>query len=535
MDDHRTSTSHETSPLLSSPSTATLGDQILIDDETNVSRAVLIKQELAWLVSSSIPLALSYFCQSSFAFVSMLNVGRLGVNELAAASLSVMIINFVVMMPCVGLACALETFCSTAFTASRDKTRVGFHMQRGLVAVTLQLVPTVLLFVYMDSILQSIGQTEEVATLCGEFLRVWLLGSWPLVAFECLKRFVQAQGIMQAGTWVMAAVAPIHFLMSHMLVWSDSIGIGFAGAPLATAITNWLLFLGLTAYIACSKAKEAWGGFTLDCLDGIWEFYRLAIPSAAMMSCSWSAFEMVTFGSSMFGPVSLAAQACIFSAMSLTYQTPAAIGSAAATRVGNSLGCGKQRRARFSAYISMCMGYAVGMTCSLMLFLNRYRWGYMYSDVEEVVTLCSELMPYFAAVQTYDGMNGLVAGILRALGKQSLGAILAFPSFWVLAVPIAFYLGMGPPHLEVIGLWLGLAVGVILYSLAQQCYILFYIDWRHEVKVCLDRLARSTKSLDPAQFTIAVCGDSDGGLYSTPVTRTNSNSNSSVDDYGALA
>ncbi|KAJ1960115.1 ethionine resistance protein [Dipsacomyces acuminosporus] len=483
----------EAAPLISShPSEATLTDQVLVDDELSISRTSLVKQELVWSLKSSIPLALSYLCQSSFTFVSMLSVGKLGVNELAAASLGVMIINFIVLMPCVGLACALETFCSTAFTASRDKTRVGFHMQRGLVAVTLQMIPTIMLFVFIDPLLLRLGQTKEVSELCGQFLRVWLLGSWPLAAFECLKRFVQAQGIMKASTYVMAVVAPIHFYNSYALVWSDSIGIGFAGAPLATAISSWLLFLGLVGYIACSKAREAWGGLTLSCLDGIWEFYRLAIPSAAMMACSWAAFELVTFGASMFGPVALAAQACIFSAMTLTYQIPASIGSAAATRIGNSLGQGKQRRARYASYISISLGYLVGMGSSLLLFLNRHRWGYIFTDDAEVAELCVQLIPYFAAVQTYDGMNGLVAGILRALGKQSLGAALAFPSFWIFAIPIAFYLGMGPPHLEVAGLWLGLAVGVILYSLTQQCYILFYVDWRHEIKVCLERLARST-------------------------------------------
>ncbi|KAJ2447869.1 ethionine resistance protein [Coemansia sp. RSA 2424] len=514
----------ETAPLLVSyPSETTLSDVPLVDDELGVSRWTLMRQEAWWLLTSSLPLSLSYLCQSSFTFVSMLSVGKLGVNELAAASLAVMLINFIVLMPCVGLACALETFCSSAFTASRDKTRVGFHMQRGLVAVTIQLLPTVLLFGFIDTLLQKMGQEPEVAALCGQFLRVWLIGSWPLVAFECLKRFVQAQGIMQASTWVMAIVAPLHMFNSYALVWSPTFGLGFIGAPLATAISSWLMFFLLVAYIAFSKARAAWGGFSLDCLDGIWEFYRLAIPSAAMMACSWAAFELVTFGSSMFGSVTLAAQACIFTAMSLTYQTPAAIGSAAAARVGNSLGQGKQRRARYASYVAIAMGYIVGMACSLLLFTNRRRWGYIFSDDAEVVAVCGTLMPYFAAVQTYDGMNGLVAGIMRALGRQSLGALMAFPSFWILAIPIGFYLGMGPMDLKVVGLWLGLAVGVIVYSLSQQCYILFCVDWRHEVKVCLDRLARcSHPKVEEIRERLMASSRS-------------SSSNSFGDGYGSLA
>ncbi|KAJ1985992.1 ethionine resistance protein, partial [Coemansia spiralis] len=308
----------ETAPLIASyPSDTTLTDalrtqvpQPLLNDEVEVTRPHLIVQEAKWLVSSSIPLILSYLCQSSFTFVSMLSVGKLGVSELAAASLAVMLINFIVLMPCIGMACALETFCSSAFTASSDRTRVGFHLQRGLIVVTIQLIPTVLGFVFIDRLLVLMGQTEEVAELCAQFLRIWLFGSWPQVAFECLKRFVQAQGIMQASTWVMAVVAPLHLINTYALVWSPTFGIGFVGAPWAIVISNWVQFIGLLLYIALSRAREAWGGFTLlECLNGIYEFYKLAIPSAAMMACSWAAFELVTFGSSAFGPVALAAQA----------------------------------------------------------------------------------------------------------------------------------------------------------------------------------------------------------------------------------
>ncbi|KAJ1795768.1 ethionine resistance protein [Coemansia sp. RSA 2399] len=492
----------ETAPLIvSHASQTTLTDtspDMALNDEVEVTRRDLIVQEATWLATSSFPLILSYLCQSSFTFASMLSVGKLGVNELAAASLAVMLVNVIVLMPSIGLACALETFCSAAFTASPDKTRVGFHLQRGLIAVTIQLVPTIVGVAFADRLLVLTGQTEEVAALCAQFLRIWMLGSWPQLAFECLKRFVQAQGIMQASTWVMVVVAPLHFVTSYLLVWSPALGIGFAGAPWAIVISNWMQFAGLVAIIALGKARQAWGGFALrECLDGMAEFYKLALPSAAMLGCSWVAFELVTFGASAFGPVALAAQACMFTAMNLAYQAPSAIGAATSARIGNSLGQGKQRRARYAAYTAIAFGYATGMAFSAALFVNRHRWGFIFSNDAEVVTLCAALMPYFAAVQTYDGMNGLVAGIMRALGKQGVGALMAFPSFWVLAIPLGFFLAFGPPHMEISGLWLGLVLGVIAYSLAQQCYILFCVDWRHEVKVCLDRLVRASPSSLP--------------------------------------
>ncbi|KAJ1719955.1 ethionine resistance protein [Coemansia erecta] len=502
----------ETAPLLTSyPSETTLAEScqdIPFDDELSISRASIIKQEALWVFSSSIPLSLAFFCQTSFNFFSLLTAGRLGVNELAAASLSVMLSNVVVCMPGIGLASALESFCSAAYTASSDKTRVGFHAQRGLFAVTFQLIPSAILFYFIDNILLLLGQTPEVSDLCGRFLRIWILGSWPLLAFECLKRFVQAQGIMQAGTWVTAVVAPIHVLNSYLLVWSSFMGLGFIGAPVAMVISNWLLFFGIVGYILFSKARHAWGRFSFECLNGIGEYYRLAIPSAAMMALSWLAFETITIGAAAFGPVALAAQACIFSTMALTYTTPASVGSAAATRIGNALGQGKQRRARYTSYVSLVMGYVIGMVFSLVLFAYRESWGYIFTDDPEVVAMCAQLMPYFAATMTYDGMNGLVAGIMRALGRQGLGAAFAFPSFWLLAIPTAFYLGMGPPGLESVGLFLGLAVGVTVYSLAQQCYIIFYVDWRQEVKICLSRLARSSRPKLPVESPISAAASS---------------------------
>ncbi|KAJ2726238.1 ethionine resistance protein [Coemansia sp. Benny D115] len=255
------------------------------------------------------------------------------------------------------------------------------------------------------------------------------------------------------------------------------------------------------------KAREAWGRFSFDCIHGITEFYRYAIPGAIMMASSWAAYETVTFAASLFGSVSLAAQSCLFNLMCLTFQIPAAIGASAATRIGNSLGECKQRRARISSGIAIAMGYGFGICCSTLLFVYRDYIGYIYSNDPGVAEMCSTLMPFLAAVQTYDGLNGLVDSLMRALGKQNISAALSIPAFYFIGLPLGFYLGMGPMKLETVGLWVGLALGVILYSLSQQIYVLFYVDWRYEVKVCLERLNRAAPSSSAPASSSPSSGD----------------------------
>ncbi|KAJ1813265.1 ethionine resistance protein, partial [Coemansia sp. RSA 2599] len=417
---------------------------IALKEESSISTAAMAKQEARWLVKSSIPLTFSYLVQLLYGTFSLLNIGRRGVTELAAASLGLMLANFLIYMPGYGLACALESFCGAAFTASTDKTRVGMHAQRGLVAITLMLVPILFILYYIEDILLDFGQSPEMAELSSRFLRIWYIGCWPLLAFESLKRFLQAMDIMQASAWITLIVAPFHIIISYLLVWSPTVGVGFIGMPIGIAISNWMLFIGIAGYIAFSKARHAWGTLSLKCMDGISEYYRIAIPGAFMMALSWAAMELTTLGAATYGPVAVAAQACIFTSTFLTYQFASAIGSAAAARIGHCLGEGRHRRARITSNVSMALNYAIYTGLALLLIYYRDTWGYIYSDDDEVIAMCARLASCFAFTIFFDGLNGHAAGIMRALGRQKLGSMLAFPSYWIIGMPFGVFLAKGP-------------------------------------------------------------------------------------------
>ncbi|KAJ1997272.1 ethionine resistance protein, partial [Coemansia thaxteri] len=136
---------NESTPLLQNTASIEFGDALAsFGSATTVSNnfidndlaptSDMAKQEAALLVRSSIPLALSSLLQFSFQFVNILSLGHLGATELAAAALANMTLLLLISAPSVGLASALDTFCATAFTGSPDKTLVGFHLQRGLIA-----------------------------------------------------------------------------------------------------------------------------------------------------------------------------------------------------------------------------------------------------------------------------------------------------------------------------------------------------------------------------------------------------------------
>ncbi|KAJ2850694.1 ethionine resistance protein [Coemansia erecta] len=300
--------------------------------------------------------------------------------------------------------------------------------------------------------------------------------------------------IMQASTWVTVIVAPFHIIISYLLVWSPTFGVGFIGMPLGMTISNWMLFIGIGGYITLSRARHAWGGFSFECMNGISEYYCIAIPSALMMTLSWAAVETTTLGAAMYGPVAVAAQACAFSLTFLTYQFSSAIGSTVAARIGHCLGERRHRRARIASNMSLILNYVIYICLALLLIYYRNAWGYIYSNDEEVIAMCAKLAPCLAFAMLFDGLNGQAAGVMRSLGRQRLGSMLAFPSYWIISMPFGVFLAKGPLGLDSLGLFVGLTTGMGIFALSQECFMLFFVDWKKEVKICLDRLARSTRA-----------------------------------------
>ncbi|KAJ2707452.1 ethionine resistance protein [Coemansia sp. IMI 203386] len=453
---------------------------------------IVAREEFRWLASSSIPIVATYFLQFSLGFANFVAIGNLGAKELAATSLAYMVSGVFALAPALGFASAMDTFCSSAYTASADKTLVGLHFQRGIVAVVLHLIPTTIVFLNMEWLMLLLGQDPEIAALCGQYMRIFLPGVLPWALYECTKRFLQAQGIMRASTIVILVAAPIHWINCYFLILSPTTGLGYAGAPLNLTITFWLMFLGIWAYaMCCPQARLAWGGWSWQCVRGLGSFYHLAIPAVITTCGEWWAFESLSLLASFFGASQLAAQAIIINIVSLSGQIPNAMGFTSTPRIGNLLGAGLARQARISSHVITVMTIVVGMATTLSFVIWRQWWGQIYSNDPEVVRIVVDLMPVAGIFLTCNGLNQVFAAILRGLGRQKMGAYIIVPSFNLIGLPLAVYLAYGPLHMEVTGLWWGTCVGTVVSAVAQLFAIIYWTDWEHEVGRCIRRLVES--------------------------------------------
>jgi MATE family multidrug resistance protein len=127
----------------------------------------------------------------------------------------------------------------------------------------------------------------------------------------------------------------------------------------------------------------------------------------------------------------------------------------------------------------------LGLVLGLMLLLSFGLWAApgpvanLYSDDPAVRTVMLAALSVVAAMIIADGAQAVLASAARAIGDVLVPLGLFGVSFWLLGVPLAFWLGLRAGY-GVPGLLAALSVGLVLASLALG--IRFWLTVRRGVQ-----------------------------------------------------
>jgi MATE family multidrug resistance protein len=337
---------------------------------------------------------------------------------------------------------------------------------------------------FSEQLFRALGQEDVICVQSARFLRLLAPGGLGYVWFECMKKYLQAQGIYRPGTYVLIITSPLNALLNHLLVHRT--GLGLDGAPIATGISYWLSFLLLVAYARFVQGSECWGGLRpRQAMTNVGTFAKLAFLGVVHVGTEWWAFEIVALAAGRLGTLSLAAQSVIMTADQIINTIPFGLGVAESSRLGNLLGAGDARGARRSAHSAAMLSVIFGSLLLVVLMATKNVFGRVFNDDEEVVALVAKVMPYVAFFQVADGLNGSCGGALRGMGRQWVGALVNGISYYGGALPGGIYLAFHGWGLS--GLWMGQLVALSIVGI-MEWVIVGLSDWDKEVVRAAERL-----------------------------------------------
>jgi MATE family multidrug resistance protein len=491
----------------------------------------------------SLPMLLSYLGQASLTLVSTAFVGHwTDAETLAATGLGLALVNITGNALIVGFCSALDTLCANAYGSGQYRA-VGLVAARGAFIQLLLVAPLVAVLwnVLAPTITSAlvtptastagsayggeVAASNQTVALATALCRWYTLALIPLILYEVLKRFLQAQGIVKPIIHVtlVAAAANVvfHLFFIPWMQW------GIRGAALALALSQWVLLGTLllvmhkwrlgeecwlvvgpsTTYEAMRTDAEArsttpWPAqrsLTAEvCREWI-PFLALALPGTAWVLVEWGAFEVTLFMAARLplqpGDQSVAdgvaTQAVLMNAVYFCFMLPLSIHIGASVQVGNLVGAGRTAAARWTARVALVIAASAGIALAALLYSFRYRWPFLLTSNEHIANRVAEAALFVALFEIQDCLQYTSVGILKAIGKQRVGAMASFAGFWTASIPLAALFAF-VFRLGVVGFWLGFALGELFLALFYICYIALAVDWEREVHQALARIAAST-------------------------------------------
>jgi MATE family multidrug resistance protein len=436
-----------------------------------VTRSARIWKEIRATAAVAAPLAGASVAQMAMGFTDTVMVGRLGAVPLAAAGLGATL-YFTAAVALQAIVSAVAPL--AAHAAGRgDTAGAGRIAGEGLIIALLVSLPFVLAITFFDRLLVVLGYDPPLAAEVARFLRAIAWGAPAFLAFAALRSLLSAlsrtRPVMVVLLFCVAANAALNWMLIYGHLGLPKLGI--EGSGYASAISQWLMLLGLAAYIEWVPALRALRIFR-NMASRDWSemgrIVRLGAPIGGMVALENGVFLTAGVLVGLFGAAALGANQIVLNCASFTFMVPLGIGQAATVRVAFENGAGNAAGARRAAFVALAMGAAFMTAAAAVLWAAPHAIIGVYVDASdpanrEVVDIALRLMVVAALFQVFDGTQTVAAGALRGFKDAAVPMLYAAIGYWAIGFAggwlLAFPGGFGP-----VGLWWGLALGLAVVA-----------------------------------------------------------------------
>ncbi len=316
------------------------------------------------------------------------------------------------------------------------------------------------------------------------FTHVISVGMPAYAAYRALYGY--SASINQTKPVMMIALGGLAFnvLVNWLLIYGHwgLPALGGIGCAVASSLGMWLMLAAMLVWIRVAPAYQASFPFTH------WEWpnwveikpmLRLGLPIGVTYFAEVSAFGAVSLLVARYGVIQVSAHQIALNFASLVFMVPLSFGIGLITRVGQALGEGDPERARFASWVGVAMSVTFAVASALFIFVFRWEIARAYTSDPQVQALCVQLLVYAAVFQLSDATQVTTSCAIRGYKVARAPMIIQVLSFWGVALPVGYVLGLAPAWLAwapsapmaATGFWIGLVMGLTIAAVLLSWYL----------------------------------------------------------------
>jgi putative MATE family efflux protein len=261
---------------------------------------------------------------------------------------------------------------------------------------------------------------------------------------------------------VIAVVAnAINIVLDYVLIsgflWAPKMGV--LGSGVAFSVANTVGALMILYILARGRGFLKYGPSDILRVSrkGLRRILAVGLPTGIEQMQFMVAFMLYARIISGLGTASFAAHTVALRAEALAIMPGFALGIAAATLVGQSLGAGRVRSAERAASLTHLYAMIFMLSVGVVLFAFAPWVTRVFTNDPEIVDIGADLLRIFAFALPGLGTSASLAGGLRGAGDTRAVLGIYTASAWLIRIPLALFLAL-PMGMGAQGAWIGSVV-----------------------------------------------------------------------------
>ncbi len=359
----------------------------------------------------------------------------------------------------------------------RDKKKAGLIMNTAfrLLIITAGVI-TVLGLLLGGRLLLIFGAGRDILPVSLSYLRVYLLGTIPLMVSTGMNAYITAQGYAATGMMTVTVGAVANLLLDPLFIFL--LGMGVKGAAVATVLSQCLSLVFVMHFLRSGRNEfpVSFSGspflpYASDIVGlGTAPFIMQITNSLVSISCNQ---VLMNIGGALYVSV----MTIISSVRSILDVPVLAISEGTSPIISYNYGAGKRSHVKKAIKVLMTFAFPYTFVVWVLIMLFPELFIRIFSNDPSLMTIASHGMRLYFSAFIFQSFQYCGQTVFKALGKRKHAIFFSLLRKAVLVVPLTYLLpyvfGLGTD-----GVFLAEPVSNVIGGLA--CFITMVVNFRRD-------------------------------------------------------